>query len=105
MLFVGASCEFAHDPRLPASWIFVGEALALGIIDVDTMRLPTPLVRWHFGLVAFALLIAAIGTRSLHHALVALGCMVFWGARLHSSPSWLRANSAVVTFALPMYSD
>ena len=79
VLFVGASCEFAHDPRLPAIWIFVGGALALGIIDVDTMRLPTPLVRWHFGLVAFALLIAAIGTRSLHHALVALGCMVFWG--------------------------
>ena len=79
LLFLGLGLEFSHDPRLPALWIFVSGALALSVIDVETLRLPTPLVRWHLGLTALALLAAAVATQSIRQTIVALCCMVFWG--------------------------
>lgn len=90
LLFVGLSLEFSRDPRLPALWIFVSGALALSVIDLETLRLPTPIVRWHFGLVAVALLTSALATESVKHSLVALGCMVFWGG-----------SFAIVAFVAP----
>jgi len=78
LLFFGFGLEFSHDPRLPALWIFVSGALALSVIDVETFRLPTPLVRWHFGLTTSALLVAAVATQSIRQTIVALCCMAFW---------------------------
>ena len=78
VLFVGAAIEFHHSWFLPAIWIFLAGILALALIDMEHLRLPTRVVWIHLALVATALLIPSIATNTWHNWIVAFCCIGFW---------------------------
>ena len=83
VLFAVTAWRLGASPDLPAMLAFVAGGVALAAIDLEHHRLPTPLVRGTFALVALGLAGAAIVNGTVHPLVTAaVGAALFCGLLL-----------------------